>query len=160
MQSEILDLNYDYNHVSEKVNSSLAWAWATWYRIALEIQWEQNKIAIQISDKNIEIERQKMKYNACLQSNYQEELANYNQAIARQAQNAADIKKTQEYDAYYAQKAKEDTAKLQIQIEADKKIQQAEAIKNTRIAKIAENKKRIEEMRKKIKERLAQKKSK
>ena len=91
---------------------------------------------------------------------YNQSISQQAQAVAQQAQAAVDIKKTQEYDAYYAQKAKEDTVKLQIQIEADKKIQQAEAIKNTRIAKIAENKKRIEEMRKKIKERLVQKKSK
>lgn len=158
LQSEILDLNYQYNHVAENIQLQSSWYETTKNFLDSKIRFEQNKIAVQISDKNIEIERQKIKYNTCLQSNYQEELTNYNQAIARQAQNAIDIKKTQEQDAYYAQKAKEDTIKLQLQIETDKKKQQADSIKNARIAKIAENKKRIEEMRKKTKERLAQKK--
>lgn len=119
----------------------------------LEVQSEQNRIAVQISDKNIEIERQKLKYNACIQANYQEEVSNYNQAITKQAQVSEEIKKIQEQDAYYAQKAKEDTAKLQAQIETDKKAKELANIKNVKLTKIEQNKKRIADIRKKAEER-------
>lgn len=122
----------------------------------LEIQSEQNKIAIQISDKNIEIERQKLKYNACNQANYQEKVLSYNQAIIKQAQASEEIQKIQEQDAYYAQKAKEDTIKLQAQIEAEKKARAIEEVKKQRLAKIKANKKRIAEARKKVQEKAKQ----
>lgn len=152
-QSEVLDLNYEYNHVAEKIQLQSSWYETTKSFLDSKIRFEQNKIAIQISDKNIEIERQKLKYNACIQANYQEEVSNYNQAITKQAQVSEEIQKIQEQDAYYAQKAKEDTAKLQAQIEADKKAKEVASIKNAKLVKIEQNKKRIADIRKKAEER-------
>lgn len=80
-----------------------------------------------------------------------ESLKEYQLKLVKAQLAEIEIKKTQEQDAYYLLKAKEDTERLQKQIEADKKKWGTQVIINKKKIKAEQNKKRLQEIRDKAK---------
>lgn len=145
LQSNILDLYSSQNTILSDMNAEVK-------RVS-QLKWDMPAISfnnyitgvkspyleklslidLDISNLKIEIERQKLKYNTCIENNYTEEKSNQVQGAVRKAQ--------------------EDTAQLQVQIEQEKKKKTQEAIKKAKLARIEVNKKRMAEIRKKAEEK-------
>ncbi len=111
----------------------------------------QNSVLVKISYKEVEIEKLNLSYSACVQGNYSQVIQDSTTKLSTDEKVKEEITKLKAYDEYYAQKAKDDTIKLQKQIEEDKKNREKQAIIDKKKEKAEQNKKRLQEIRNKAK---------
>ena len=115
--------------------------------------------AVQISTKEAELSQLRLIYQDCTQSSSTNTYTDTAQLTEIQRKAQEEKKKLQEMDAYYAKMAKEATEKLQLQIEKDAKLRKTTTVQESRKTKVEQNKKRLENIRMKLKEKKNMKKA-